>query len=150
MSMTELCKELKNWFDRGQPKYFGTVVISGSTLSGKVSLQNGQYFRIVGSVFNDGVFRYPCSLHDETFDGAIWAMTVPPDVIALSEEIDKWKAKYGDIDSATMSPFQSESFGGYSYSKGAISRSADGSGAINPNSWQAVFADRLKLWRKAR
>ena len=157
MSLYELCKELKNFFDR--EKWIGQIEIKSNVITYKggqtflgsrtVELQDGQYFRIVGSVFNDGVFVYPAtSLHDETFDGAVWAMAVPPEVIALSKEIDKWVELYGGADSSAMSPFQSESFGGYSYSKGSKSRASDSNGE-NPNTWQSAFSDRLKLWRKA-
>ncbi len=160
MTLHELCKELNNWFDRGQPKWIGKISISDNKITFKgelsytagqsVGLQEGQYFRIVGSVFNDGVYQNPpATLKDESFDGAIWSMAIPADVIALLDEINAWIDLYGKADSAAMSPFQSESFGGYSYSKGAIGRSGEGSGATNPGSWQSVFADRLNLWRKA-
>ena len=101
-------------------------------------LQEGQYFRIVGSVFNDGVYQYPAtSLTDEVFEGAVWAMAVPPTLIALSAEI---KA-YNDSDAGKPSPFTSESFGGYSYTK-----ATDANGA--PIGWQKAFASRLAKWRK--
>lgn len=104
-------------------------------------LQTGQYFRISGSVFNDGVYQYPVSgLQDESFSGSVWAMAVPPAVISLSTEIGEWVGKYGD---SADSPYTSESFGGYSYSKGA--GGADGSGHTT---WQSVFATRLNHWRK--
>ena len=49
--------------------------------NGSVSLdflQNGQYFKIIGSVFNDGIYQYPVTgLTDEEFEGEIWAMAVP-------------------------------------------------------------------------
>ena len=142
--LTELCQEIKNWFD--VDRVFDTFTIEGGELS-LPFLQDGQYFRIVGSVFNDGVYQYPASgLTDETFDGAVWAMAVPPAVIALAEEISAWQEKYGGADSAAMSPFQSESFGGYSYSKG----SGSGSGGTDAGSWQSAFASRLNLWRKIR
>lgn len=103
-------------------------------------LQDGQYFKIVGSVFNDGVYRYPnTELTDETFTGEIWAMVVPPSVIALSVEIQDWVTKYGET---TNSPFNSESFGGYSYTKGGA-----GNGG-NAGTWQGVFGSRLSRWKK--
>lgn len=142
--LTELCQELRNWFDRA--RYFGTYTIEDGSLTVSF-LQEGQYFRIVGSVFNDGVHQYPAnSLHDETFDGAIWALAIPKAVIDLSEEIAAWKAKYESVDSAAMSPFTSESFGGYSYSKGSRTSSSSGDGSSG--GWQSVFASRLNKWRK--
>jgi len=148
--LTELCKEINNWFNYNQPKYFGEFVIADGALTYDLELQYGQYFRIIGSVFNDGVHQYndKLELQDETFEGAIWAMAVPPDVIALSQEIDAWKAKYQAVDSPSMSPFNSESFGGYSYSKGGGSSS---SGSVDlSGTWQGAFADRLNHWRKIR
>lgn len=107
-------------------------------------LQDGQYFRICGSVFNDGVHKYPANdLTDETFTGQIWAMAVPPAVIALADEITAWIDKYGD---AMNSPYQSESFGGYSYSKGSGQNSSNNSS--NPADWRVVFGSRLNHWRK--
>lgn len=142
--LTELCQELKNWFDT--ERHFGLFTIENGELSVPF-LQNGQYFRICGSVFNDGVHQYPATgLTDETFDGAVWAMALPPEVVALATDIEEWKEKYGSADSAAMSPFQSESFGGYSYSKGS-GAGASGSASVT---WQSAFAGRLNLWRKIR
>ena len=148
--LTELCQELRNWFEKD--KYFGTITIEGGQLADGSMLQDGQYFRIVGSVFNDGVHKYEPNnaeredLHDEVFEGAIWAMAVPPTVIALSEKISAWMAKYGGADSSAMSPFQSESFGGYSYSKGSGGNSSAGGSSVP--TWKSVFADELNRWRK--
>lgn len=146
--LTELCKEINNWFNYNQPKYFGDFVISEGKLVGDYGLQEGQYFRIVGSLFNDGVHNSEAELTDETFNGALWAMAVPSEVIALADEIEAWKNKYQGIDSPAMSPFNSESFGGYSYSK---SGGASSSGNVDlAGTWQGTFADRLNHWRKIR
>lgn len=144
--LTELCAELNNYFWR--QKRVGKFAIVGGTIS-VPGLQNDQYFRIIGSVFNDGVHKYPVSgLKDEEFEGAIWSMAVPQTVIDLASDIAAWQAKYGTVESQSMSPFNSESFGNYSYSKGSIFAGSSGSG--NPNSWQAVFASRLNKWRRIR
>lgn len=115
----------------------------------EINILDGQYFRIVGSVFNDGVHQKgdEDALHDETFSGSVWAMAVPPAVIALAEDIQAWQDKYGGVDGIAMSPYSSESFGGYSYSKasGGSWNSDSDSGAVT---WQSVFADRLNRWRK--
>lgn len=144
-TLTELCTYLNNFFWRTKRK--GNITISGGTFTADY-LQNGQYFRIVGSVFNDGVHKYPATdLHDEEFVGAIWSMAVPEAVIDLANDIKAWQDKYGSADSATMSPFNSESFGIYSYSKD--SGSSDGSG-VNGSSWQGVFATRMEPYRRLR
>ena len=142
MELSDLCNELKNWFEK--ERIFGEFTISDGSISLDDELQENQYFRIVGSVFNDGVYQYPTSiLIDETFDGAVWAMAVPPAVIALLQDINEWEAKYSD---AIMSPYSSESFGGYSYSKSV------GNGATwaenGSGDYRSVFASRLNKWRK--
>ena len=136
--LTEICAELRNWFVVPDGVHIGTYTISGGSIAPLDFLQEGQYFRIVGSVFNDGVYQYPAtSLTDEVFEGAVWAMRLPPAVIALSAEIKT----YNDSDAGKASPFTAESFGGYSYTK-----ATDANGA--PIGWQKAFASRLNKWRK--
>lgn len=130
----EICASLRN--------YFVVDIVDGeyTVQDGEITLPflaAGQFFRVVGSVFCDGVYRCGDKLPaDETFDGAIWAMAIPPALEAIAAEIEEWKAKNADV---LASPYQSESFGGYSYSKGTGSYSA---------SWQGSFASRLNRWRK--
>ena len=103
-------------------------------------LADGQYFRICGSVFNDGLHQYNVlDLVDETFTGTIWALAIPKAVIELADEIQKWQEKNGE---ASVSPYQSESFGGYSYSKAT---DAETGGAVT---WQSAFKQQLSAWRK--
>lgn len=136
--IADLCDELNNWFET--KKLFGKFTISEGTLIVEQAL-DGQYIRICDSVFNDGVYKYPVTgLTDETFYGVIWLMAVPQEVITLSDEIDKWNEEYSE---ELRSPYQSESFGGYSYSKSSV-QGSDGTGVT----WIDVFADRLKKWRK--
>lgn len=136
--LTEICAEIRNYFEVPNGRHFGTFTISGGSITPLDFLQEGQYFRIVGSVFNDGVYQYPAtSLTDEVFEGAVWAMAVPPTLIALAAEI---KA-YNDSDAGKANPYTSESFGGYSYTK-----ATDANGA--PIGWQKAFASRLNKWRK--
>lgn len=146
MMLNELCLELKNFFDKGQPKFFGEITIEDGKIKNEEILEKisaGQYFRIVGSIFNDGTycFNEELELEDETFDGAIWLMAIPKDFLALAKEIEDWQAEYG---TALNSPYQSESFGGYSYSKAS---GKNGGGAVT---WQDVFAQRMNLYRKIR
>lgn len=145
--LTEICQYLKNWFERDRITGTFTVAdgeITAASASLPDFLQEGQYYRVIGSVFNDGVHKYDEKLTDEkTFDGAVVSMGVPPALVALAAEIEAWQAKYGGVDSAAMSPYQSESFGGYHYDKGYTGVSGN-SGAT----WQSVFAARLSPWRK--
>ena len=130
----EICASLHN--------YFAVDIVPGeyTVNDGEITLPflaAGQFFRVVGSVFCDGVYRCGDKLPaDETFDGAIWALAIPPALEELAAEIEAWEEKNADV---LASPYQSESFGGYSYSKGTGSDSA---------SWQGVFAKRLNRWRK--
>ena len=145
--LTELCQELRNWFDLN--RYEGTFTISGGTLTADFLLQ-GQYYRIIGSIFNDGVHKFGDTedvLDDEEFTGSIWALGIPKSVIQLAEDIQAWKDKYENVNSQSMSPFESESFAGYSYTKASAS-SAAGAAASTPTGWKAVFASNLNRWRK--
>lgn len=148
MTLTDLCKELNNWFVTAI--YHGTFTVKNGVINvadmvADGSLQDGQYFRIVGSVFNDGVHQHPATeLDDETFTGAVWAMAVPKEFITLLNDINEWVDTYG---ADLQKPYQSESFGGYSYSlKGSLS---GGSGAV-VEPWKAQFSSRLNKWRKIR
>ena len=146
--LSELCRELNNWFEpinkygKKTGRRFGKFTISNGTIK-LDGIQEGQYIRICGSVFNDGVYQYPVSgLKDEIFDGSIWEMNIPDEVIKMSDEIDKWKEKYSEFINA---PYQSESFGGYSYTKTSASQGNAGGTGVT---WQSTFADKLSHWRK--
>ena len=149
--MTEICNFLKNWFDRDQPKIYGDITIDENgirmTDGRDLELQNGQYYRIVGSVFNEGVHKYGEEdlTPERPFDGAVWHMAVPMDVVQLAADIEAWQAKYGGVNSPAMSPYSSESFGGYSYTK-AQGYASVGGGMLT--SWDAVFASRLLRYKK--
>ena len=142
MALFEICSYLKNFFIRSDADiHKGEFTIENGGLSLDF-LVNGQYFRIVGSALNDGVYKYgdeSLTLLDETFDGAVWAMYVPADFVILASEISSWVVNNAD---ALNSPYQSESFGGYSYSKGS------GAGEGTAYSWQNQFASRLNPWRR--
>ena len=136
--LAEICAELRNYFEVPNGRHFGKFEISGGSIAPLDFLQEGQYFRIVGSVFNDGVYQYPAaSLTDEVFEGAVWAMRLPPDLIALAAEIEE----YNKSDAGKASPYIAESFGGYSYTK-----ATDANGS--PIGWKKTFASRLNKYRK--
>ena len=151
--LTEFCAFLRNYFlrDYSDPDasiHHGTFTITDGQIQALDFLAPGQYFRVIGSVFNDGVWQYRPSgttegMTDETFDGTIWAMQIPPAFLALADEIDAWSAANAD---ALGSPYQSESFGGYSYSK-ASGGGAGGSGSAAWG-WQDQFASRLAPYRR--
>ena len=113
--LSEICFEIKNYFCRNpKDKHFGDFKIENGVISPSFDLKEGQYFRIYGSVFNDGVHKFGEALADEEFNGSVWLMKVPQDFLNLAAEIEDWCNKYS---TQVSSPYQSESFGGYSYSK---------------------------------
>lgn len=137
--LEQVLMNIRNWFPVKGGVYSGNFTIKdgGITLP---FLADGQYFRICGSVFNDGLHQYPAAdLVDEEFSGAIWALAIPRAVVDLADEISKWQEKNGE---ASTSPYQSESFGGYSYSKAT---DAETGGAVT---WQSAFKKQLSAWRK--
>jgi hypothetical protein len=68
-------------------------------------------------------------------------MAIPKNFLMLAQEIEDWQEQNGK---AVASPYQSESFGGYSYSK------ASGKNGGGSYSWQDAFATRLNLYRRIR
>jgi hypothetical protein len=147
----EICAEIKNYFTYEEDKHINDYVISGGQISPVVAFPT-DYIRIVGSRLNDGVHKVSDlvenPLNDESFHGAIWIMCPPDDFLSLVEEIEAWQEKNGGTDSAAMSPFQSESFGGYSYSK-ASGGNAESGGSSVPT-WASVYASRLNRFRRIR
>lgn len=125
--LTRLCSMLHNWFNIHDDEdiHAGTYTIENGSIGSLPFLKSGQYFRIVGSALNDGVYKYPIApnsetpaLTDETFTGAVWAMFVPTDVVKLAEQIEAYNARVAELAAAEANRkgFSSEAFGGYSYS----------------------------------
>lgn len=148
ITMDEVCGYVRNYFlkeYRNPQKYIhnGTFVISGGRIQDLPFLVSGQWFRITGSALNNGVYQYPdAELTDETFEGAVWEMYVPADFVSLVTEIDGW---VNDNFAALNGPYQSESFGGYSYTKGYSTR-ANGTSVVG--GWQTQFGARLSRFRR--
>lgn len=130
-----ILNHLHNWFEVRGACMTGTFrVVSGAP--DVEGLANGQYFRVEGSVFNDGLHQFGMDdMDDETFTGRIWPLAIPRAVIDLSEEIAIWCEENPPTD------FVSESFGGYTYSRGSGTNARVGG-------WAAAFAGRLNAWRK--
>lgn len=126
---------LHNWFEVRGAVMTGTFRIVSGVLEVD-GIADSQYYRIEGSVFNDGLHQHPAGdLMDETFNGRIWPLAIPRAVIDLSAEIAAWTEANPPTD------FVSESFGGYTYSRGTSSNGGIGG-------WQSAFAKRLNAWRK--
>lgn len=131
--LEKVCREIRNYFVKSV--HTGRFVIENSAIQ-LPFLVEGQYFRVEGSVLNDGIYQYPAtSLQDEAFSGRIVAMAIPPAFLELVEKIKDFDAKN------VVSPYTSESWGGYSYT-----RATDGNGqAVG---WKTAFAKELNAWRK--
>lgn len=142
----EICAEIRNYFVKDGDIHIGDWEISGGKFSPSFDFPT-HYIRIVGSRLNDGVHLITDELQDEKFHGGVWFMSPPADFLSLVMEISEWQTKNGAVDSVNMSPFQSESFGGYSYSKSAGS---SGNGSSSVPTWQAQYASRLNLYRRVR
>ena len=155
--LTEICGYLKNWFV--VKHCFGKFKISDGEITyadgTELPLLPGQYFCILDSVFNNGVHlkssieneaeqsALVLPLKDEEFTGSVKCMAIPPDLLYTAEEIAKWNEKYGGAESPSKSPYNSEAFAGYSYSK------SNGSGTDSSSaSWQGAFASVLNRYRK--
>ena len=150
--LQQVCEFIHNYFIRDRKQ--GEFTIANGMSSPSDFLQEGQRFLIVGSVFSDGIYTFhsdgiyndddtlAAGLTDEDFAGSVCALAVPPAVTALSEEIANWVEANGDV---INSPYNSESFGGYSYTKSTNG----GNGTANVLSpWQSQFAGQLNRWRK--
>lgn len=150
MNITEICMDLHNFFppvsQKANQSYIhrGHFIISGSSIAPLDFIKPNQYFRIVNSDMNDGVWQNnPESLKDlidEEFDGEIWAMAVPRHFIALCEEIQKYNAKVDEM-ALIEKGYASESWGGYSYS---LSSSAPAAMV----EWEKRIIKKLNAYRK--
>ena len=135
--LEQVLGELHNWFVREVVE--GDFTISGGQLllPDGPALLDGQYLRVVGSVLNDGLHQWPATgLVDERFEGEVWALAVPQEVVDLAKVIDDWDAKNAP------GPYVSESFGGYSYTRATNGATGQAAG------WRDRFRQELNRWRK--
>ena len=132
-------REVNNYFE--SDAYIGHFIINNDSLIGVTDLKNGQYYRITGSMFNDGVFQFgqESGLINEEFDGIIYGLRVPRAFVSLVNEISAWDNKYGNL---VNSPYSSES-----YSNGSYSYTMSESGS-NTRGWKSKFSAELNKWRK--
>ena len=148
--MTEICSNIKNYFAPASKKddlsyiHHGDYTIKDGTVSGTDFLLPKQFFRITGSLLNDGVYRNTPddlkSLEDEIFRGAVWEMAVPKSFIELCGDIQKFNDKVNEL-CLNDKGFASESFGGYSYS---LSSSAP----AYMQSWEKRIISHLNSYRR--
>lgn len=147
--LTEICAEIKNYFTYESDKHFGDFAIIDGAITPLLDLPT-DYIRIVGSRKNNGVHKLSDAdlIDEEKFHGSVWIMSPPKAFLDLAAEIAEWQAKNGGVDSQAMSPFNSESFGEYSYSKsGGASSGGSSSGGAD---WRSAYSSRLNIYRKIR
>lgn len=138
----QVCAECKNYFVQPDVDiHVSNYTVTNGQIGPVPFLKDGQYYRIVGSALNDGVYKHgtdDAALVEEEFFGAVWAMRVPKEFLDLVDDIQAWEEKYS---AALASPYTSESFDIYSKSKAVAS---DG-GAYT---WRDQFKARLNAFRR--
>lgn len=160
--LDRMCAYLHNYFETNPVSgdsmiYDGEYTITDSviTLPDDVNLLEGQRFRVYGSLLNDGVYTYHASgvtdsedadaaeMEDETFTGQVWGMAVPRELIRIAAEASAWET--GNADAAD-SPYQSESFGGYSYT---LKSGTSGNSDSDATTWEGKYGSRIfRKWGK--
>ena len=144
--LEQMMLHIHNWFERCIKE--GDYIIANGTIDLDDILLQNQYYRIVGSVFNDGLHKYGDEedvLTDEAFHGEIWALAPPKAFLALADEIGVWVDANKE---ALDSPYSSENvIGVYSYTMKDGGSGGSGN-ASQPISWQTQFRSKLNPWRK--
>lgn len=148
--LEDVCNFVHNYFEL--ERHIGVFEVTDGMLSLSFLLE-GQRFKVIGSALNDGIYTYHADgikddddvdsvmLGTETFNGTIVSMGVPKAFGKIVSDIIAWQEKNKDV---LDSPYTSESFGGYSYTKA----SGSGANAGGQLSWQDVFRTRLNAYRK--
>lgn len=132
----QVMRHIRNFFPGKTQE--GDFKIENQSIDLSAFVLSGQYILIEGSALNDGVYLYDDSmtLLDESFNGRITALNVPKDFLATVKDMEEYVATGKD-----NSPYTSESFGGYSYTR-ATNASGDLATVFD------VFRARLNAWRK--
>lgn len=147
--LEQVLYHIHNWFERKSASVSGCEISDG-LLPASISdaMPEGQWYRIQGSMLNDGLHQHIAGdLVDETFDGTITLLAIPKALLSVVDEISDWVDDTREADrAARKGRYQSESFGGYSYSLKGDSRS--NSASVGLTGWQAAFAGDLNPWRK--
>ena len=148
--LEQVLYHIHNWFER---ESMPVHTIDDNALPASITdrMLDGQWYRITGSYLNDGLHQNPADdLTDEVFVGSVTLLAIPKALLAIVDDIEDWIA-LNDIaqDAALKSPYQSESFDGYSYSiRGDLAANTTSGGSVGLSGWQAAFASRLNPWRK--
>jgi len=140
ITLPELLDVLNNYFD--DESIAGDFTISGGAfINLPTTIMADQWYKIDGSVFNDGIYQKgkETTLKDETFAGYVSAMRVPPAIDKLLADINAWITAKGDDQG--MTGVVSESFDGYSYTKATNEKGM-------PATWREVFSKQIVRYKK--
>lgn len=139
--MEEVLNYINNYFYK-----FGVIgkfTIAGNKIYLQGNYYKSQYIYIKGSMLNDGIYEvkdiiddelYFEGLDDEVFDGVIYSLRVPKQLKEKVKEIQDFKT------TNKPSQMQSESFGGYSYTRASVNG--------KPMTWKDVYKDDLAPYNK--
>lgn len=114
--MEEILGHINNYFAISKEE--NTFNINNNAITVRGKYLQGQYIKLEGSILNNGIYKVE-SLVDNTitvigaineeFEGIIYGLAIPKDIIELSKKFEEQKAKI------VNSVYDSESFGEYSY-----------------------------------
>lgn len=137
-TLEEVLAHLRNWFVVDNGVHAGTFKVHDGDIEGAPFLEGARFYRVCGSLHHDGVYKGGGRFWapDEEFKGAIWVLAIPERVIELAKEIHVWEARR-----EMPSPYHSESFGGYTYTRATNSSGQE-------ITWKDAFRSRLNRWRK--
>lgn len=136
-TLNEICSLINNRFDTGESVYGDFEIENGDIIGLPEDFKDNAYVWISGSNSNDGAYCVGGGeLTDEHFKGDVTIMQLPADFRNLVSEITDWKTANAK---ALTGVYQSESFGGYSYTLDT----AGGRATLN-----GVFGARLNRYRK--
>lgn len=137
VSIGNIMRHCRNYFEQGY--YDGNFTIQDGAF--KVpDLPIGRYIAVSGSAYNDGVHRVgeaADELTDEAFTGRVWLLSPPASFLALAKQISEYD------DKNPVDAMQSESFGAYSYSRGA-----SGTSVVGAAGWRGAFAAQLRDYQR--
>lgn len=145
--LTKICAYLKNYFET--ERRIGEIKITDGaiTCDGEpVALNDGQHFALFRDNFALGVYKAGEDIADKTFQGAVWPMDPPAAILEAAKWAEDWEAENGGATATANGPFQSESFGGYSYTKATGgSTGSIGSSVFDQAQLKAMLAPYKKI-----
>lgn len=155
VTLEQVLAHIHNWFTRETLSLTGCEVVGGQLpASVAEAVPAGAWYRIQGSCLNDGLHlrgEGDEGLTDEEFDGELSVLAIPRALLSVVDEITDWKDANSEARSkAAASPYQSESFGGYTYSmRSDLTGGSSGSSVSGGlTGWQAAFKSDLNPYRR--